>query len=89
MTATHNSAMNELVEKTEGAKVFEIERQEDTITVIPVLDLNEFEFQRIEAGAGPVLRLLEDTHVKNDLRPHGAPFLQKTTSSAIGLRIAF
>jgi anti-anti-sigma factor len=57
--------MNELVEKTEAAKVFEIERQEDTITVIPVLDLNEFEFQRIEAGAGPVLRLLEDTQVKN------------------------
>jgi len=57
--------MNELVEKTEVAKVFEIERQDDTIIVTPVLDLNEFEFQRIEAGAGPVLRLLEDTHVKN------------------------
>jgi anti-anti-sigma factor len=57
-------AMNELVEET-GAKVFEIERQADTIIVTPVLDLNEFEFQRIEVGAGPVLQLLEDAHVKN------------------------
>jgi hypothetical protein len=56
--------MNDLVEET-GAKVFEIERQADTIIVTPVLDLNEFEFQRIEVGAGPVLQLLEDAHVKN------------------------
>jgi anti-sigma B factor antagonist len=57
--------MNESVKKTEGAKVFEIKRQDDTIIITPELDLNEFEFQRIEAGVGPVLQLLEDTHVKN------------------------
>ena len=56
--------MNESAEKSE-VKVFQIERQDDTIIVIPVLDLNEFEFQRIESGAGPVMRLLEDDHVKN------------------------
>ena len=56
--------MIEFVEKTE-AKIFQTERQDDTIIVIPVLDLNEFEFQRIEAGAGAILRLLEDAHVKN------------------------
>jgi anti-anti-sigma factor len=56
--------MNEFVDKTE-VKTFQTERQDDTIIVTPVLDLNEFEFQRIEAGAGAILRLLEDTHLKN------------------------
>jgi anti-sigma B factor antagonist len=57
-------AMKDLGEKTE-VKIFEIERQDDTIIVTPLLDLNEFEFQRIDAGAGTILRLLEDAPVKN------------------------
>jgi len=56
--------MEESVEKTE-VKIFDIERQKDTIIVTPLQDLNELEFQRIEGGAGTILRLLEDAHVKN------------------------
>ncbi len=56
--------MPEPTEKTEEG-IFEIERQEDTVFVTPLRDLSEFEFHRIEAGAEPILRLLEDTPVKN------------------------
>jgi len=56
--------MKESVEKTE-VRIFDIERQNDTIIVTPLQDLNELEFQRIEGGAGTILRLLEDAHVKN------------------------
>jgi anti-anti-sigma factor len=56
--------MKESVEKTE-VKIFDIERQDDTIIVTPLQNLNELEFQRIEGGARTILRLLEDGHVKN------------------------
>ena len=56
--------MNESVEKTE-VKIFDIERQDDTIILTPMKNLNELEFQRIEGGAGTILRLLDDAHVKN------------------------
>jgi anti-anti-sigma factor len=56
--------MKESAKKTD-VEIFQIEWQDDTIIVIPVRDLNEFEFERIEAGAGPVMRFLEDDHVKN------------------------
>jgi anti-anti-sigma factor len=56
--------MKESPKKTD-VLIFQIERQDDTIIVIPVRDLNEFEFERIEAAAGPVMRFLEDDHVKN------------------------
>jgi hypothetical protein len=41
--------MKYLVEKTD-MKIFDIERQDDTIIVTPLQDLNELEFQRIEGG---------------------------------------
>jgi anti-anti-sigma factor len=56
--------MKYLVEKTE-VKIFDIDRQDDTIIVTPLQDLNELEFQRIEGGTGTILRLLDDAHVKN------------------------
>lgn len=45
--------------------IFEIEQQNDTIIVVPVVDLRELEYQRIEAGAKKILELLDGTGIKN------------------------
>ncbi len=45
--------------------MFEIENLDHTIIVIPTMNLNEFEFERIEAGAEEILLLLENAPVKN------------------------
>jgi anti-anti-sigma factor len=44
---------------------FKIEREEDTIVVVPTLDLRELEYQRIEEGAKTILELLDSTTIKN------------------------
>jgi anti-anti-sigma factor len=45
--------------------IFEIEREGDTIVVIPAVDLRELDYQRIEAGARRVLDLLNGKDIKN------------------------
>jgi anti-anti-sigma factor len=45
--------------------IFEIEQEDDTIIVVPAVDLRELEYGRIEAGARKVLDLLNGTGVKN------------------------
>jgi anti-anti-sigma factor len=45
--------------------IFEIEHEEDTIIVVPAMDLRELEYQRIEEGAGIILHLLNGTGSKN------------------------
>ena len=45
--------------------MFEIETLNHTIIVVPTVNLNEFEFERIEAGAEEILRLLEHAPTKN------------------------
>jgi len=45
--------------------IFEIEQQNDTIIVVPVVDLRELDYQRIEEGARRILDLLNDTGIKN------------------------
>jgi anti-anti-sigma factor len=45
--------------------IFEIERMDDTITVVPSVDLREVHYQRIEQGASDILELLNGTGVKN------------------------
>ena len=45
--------------------LFEIENLDRTIIVIPTANLNEFEFERIEAGAEAILSLLENAPAKN------------------------
>jgi anti-anti-sigma factor len=45
--------------------IFEIELQGDTIIVAPVVDLLELDYQRIEAGAGEILKLLDGGGIKH------------------------
>ena len=45
--------------------VFEIEKEGDTIIVVPAVDLRELDYQRIEAGAKAILELLNGTGIKN------------------------
>ena len=45
--------------------MFEIETLNHTIIVVPTVNLNEFEFERIEAGAEAILSLLENAPAKN------------------------
>jgi anti-anti-sigma factor len=45
--------------------LFEVEQEDSTLIVSPVADLREFDYQRIEAGAGDLLNLLSNEKVKN------------------------
>jgi anti-anti-sigma factor len=45
--------------------IFEIEQKDDTIIVVPTVDLREIEYQRIEEGARKVLDLLNGIGVKS------------------------
>jgi len=44
---------------------FDIEQEHDTIIVVPAVDLQELDYQRIEEGARIVLDLLNSTDIKN------------------------
>jgi anti-anti-sigma factor len=46
-------------------QIFEVEQEDDTIIVIPVMDLREMDYQRIEAEAREILELLNDTAIMN------------------------
>jgi anti-anti-sigma factor len=50
---------------TAKAGIFEIERRDNTIIVVPTVDLREVEYPRIEEGARDILELLNGTGVKN------------------------
>src|ERR1022692_4787169 len=45
--------------------IFEIEQEDDTIIVVPTVDLRELEYQRIEEGARKILDLLNGIGIKN------------------------
>jgi anti-anti-sigma factor len=45
--------------------IFEVEREGDTIVVVPAVDLREFDYQRIEDGARRIFQLLNSTDIKN------------------------
>jgi anti-anti-sigma factor len=45
--------------------IFEIEQADDTIIVVPSVDLQEMEYKRIEEGAMEILDLLNGTGAKN------------------------
>ncbi len=45
--------------------IFQIKRQGDTLIVVPVVDLSELDYQRINAGARAILAALDGTNIKN------------------------
>jgi anti-anti-sigma factor len=51
--------------------IFEIEQQNETIIVVPVVDLRELEWQRIEAGAKWILEVLNGPGIKNVILDFG------------------
>jgi anti-anti-sigma factor len=53
-----------LVEKS-AAGIFEIEQKDDTMIVVPNMDLRELAYKQIEEGARKVLDLLNGTDIKN------------------------
>ncbi len=52
-------------QRRRGANLFQMEREGDTLVVIPLVDLSELAFQEIEAGGRGLLELLDHTSVKN------------------------
>ena len=52
-------------EPASASEVFEIEKETDTIIVIPVVDLRELDYERIEKGAKAILELLNGAEIKN------------------------
>jgi len=70
-----------------AGEVFEIDKVGETIIVVPVVDLRELDFQRIEAGAKAILELLNGAGIKNVVVDLG-----KTDyygSSALGIFLRF
>jgi len=45
--------------------IFEIEREGDTIIVVPAVDLRELDYQRIEQGASTILDLLDGPAIRH------------------------
>lgn len=45
--------------------IFEIEQKDDTLIVVPAVDLRELDCQRIEEAANRILDLLNGTGIKN------------------------
>ena len=50
-----------------GGDIFEIEQADDTLIVIPAVDLRELDYQRIETGARMIFELLDGKGIKNIL----------------------
>jgi anti-anti-sigma factor len=50
---------------TSTGGIFDIERKDDTIIVVPAVDLRELDYQRIEEGASRILDILNGTGIKN------------------------
>ena len=46
------------------AGIFDVEQEDDTIIVIPTLDLRELDYKRIQEGAKEILDLLNDPAIK-------------------------
>jgi anti-anti-sigma factor len=51
--------------KKPDSPMFEIERQNDTVIVVPSVDLREFEYEGIESGAKEIMNLLERGGARN------------------------
>jgi anti-anti-sigma factor len=45
--------------------IFEIEQEGDTLIIVPVVDLRELDYERIEEGAATILDLLNNTAIQN------------------------
>lgn len=45
--------------------IFEIEQEDDTVIVVPAMDLRELDYQRIEDEATTILEFLNSTNIKN------------------------
>jgi anti-anti-sigma factor len=50
---------------TSTGRIFDIEQKDDTLIVVPAVDLRELDYQRIEEGASRILDLLNGTGIKN------------------------
>jgi anti-anti-sigma factor len=46
-------------------EIFQLERSDDTIIVVPTVDLRELDYQRIEEGASGILDILDGTGIQN------------------------
>jgi anti-anti-sigma factor len=54
-----------------AAGIFEVIQQTDTLIVVPVVDLRELAYQRIEAGAQEIVDLLNGPGIKNVILDFG------------------
>jgi anti-anti-sigma factor len=63
-----------------------VEQEDDTIIVIPVMDLREMDYQRIEAEAREILELLNDTAIKNIIVDFGKTDYYGSTALGVFLK---
>jgi anti-anti-sigma factor len=70
-----------------AARIFEIEQQNDTIVVVPVVNLRELEYRRIEAGAKEILELLDGTGIKNVVLDFGKTDYYGSTALGFFLKL--
>src|SRR5262249_49021810 len=74
-----------MAKSSKNSDLFDLERQGHTIIVVPVMDMREFEFERILYGAKQVFELLENGRIKNVIMDFNKRPTTQTTSPATSL----
>jgi anti-anti-sigma factor len=70
-----------------AAGIFEVEQEDDTVIVVPVVDLRELDYQRIEAEASEILELLNGPGIKNVILDFGKTDYYNCTALGFFLKL--
>jgi stage II sporulation protein AA (anti-sigma F factor antagonist) len=54
-----------MARSAKNSDLFDFEQQGDTVIIVPVIDMREFEYQRILSEAKQVFELIESRRIKN------------------------
>jgi anti-anti-sigma factor len=70
-----------------ATRIFELEQKHDTIIVVPIVDLRELDYQRIEAGAREILERLNGTGIQNVILDFGKTDYYGSTALGFFLKL--
>jgi anti-anti-sigma factor len=69
------------------AGIFEIEQQNDTLIIVPAVDMGEWDYQRIEAAGREILELLNGSAIKNLVLDFSKTASYGSTALAVFLKL--
>jgi anti-anti-sigma factor len=70
-----------------AAGMFEIEKENDVLFIVPVVDLSELDYQRIDRGMRDLLELLNNVAIKNVILDFGKTDSYGSTALAFFLKL--